>query len=146
MILLPSSATSFHQRQPKRRPVAKTRHHSFQSLSDTKSRSTRKVMIKLLGASALALTLSMPAAHAAHRYRHVSRMSAHLADRHRGYGARHLAWDRTGWRHRAAARRNGMRDAPFGDAYADAGRRDDARYESRPSEIHSTELHAGGVG
>jgi hypothetical protein len=103
-------------------------------------------MIKLLGASALALTLSMPAAHAAHRYRHVSRMSAHLADRHRGYGVRHLAWDRTGWRHRAAARRNGMRDAPFGDAYANAGRRDDARYESRPSEIHSTELHAGGVG
>jgi hypothetical protein len=99
-------------------------------------------MIKLLGASALALTLSTPAAHAAHHYRHVTRM----AYRHHGDGVRHLAWDRTGWRRRAASRRYGMRDASFGEAHAEAGWRDDARYESRPTEVHATELHAGGVG
>jgi hypothetical protein len=99
-------------------------------------------MIKLLGASALALTLSMPAAHAAHRHRHVTRM----ASRHHGYGVRHLAWDRTGWRRGAASRRYRMRDASFGDAYAEAGWRDDARYESRPTGFHPTGLHAGGAG
>ena len=93
-------------------------------------------MIKLLGASALALTLSMPAAHAAHRYRHVTRVAYH-----HGYGVRHLAWHSRGWRHDAAARRYPTHDAAFGENYAEAGWRDDSRHESHP-----TELHAGGLG
>src|SRR5689334_9298510 len=91
-------------------------------------------MIKLVGASALALTISMPAAHAAHRHHgnfgHVVRTSY----RHHAYGVRHLAW-----RHGVASRYS-ARDDRFGNSYAEAGWRDEARY------ARTTELRPGGAG
>jgi len=93
-----------------------------------------KVMIKLLCASALALTLSMPAAHAAHRHGYF-----HTAYRHHAHGARHLAWRRAGW-HRDVASRYDARDDRFGNSYAAADWHDAARSESRPSAFHSAGL------
>jgi hypothetical protein len=93
-------------------------------------------MIKLLGASALALALSMPAAQAAHRHGHSIRM----AYRHDGHSVHHLAWRRTRSRHDVAYR-YGMRDRSFGGSYAEGGWRDDEGYATRP-----TGFYSGGLG
>jgi len=94
------------------------------------------VMIKLLGASALALTLSMPAAHAAHRHGRV----VHTAYRHYGHSVRHLAWRHTEGRRTVAVNQYVARDDRFGGAHAEAGWRDVARYETRPAAFHSAGL------
>ncbi|HEY1542308.1 MAG TPA: hypothetical protein VGG01_07860 [Xanthobacteraceae bacterium] len=92
-------------------------------------------MIKLLGATALALTFSMPAAYAAHRHGHAVRVSYH---RH-GHGYRHLARHRSAWRHQAVYRYDAQ-NASFGESYAAADWRDREHYESRSVAFHSRGL------
>jgi hypothetical protein len=93
------------------------------------------VMTKLLGASALALTLSIPAAHAAHRHGYVARVTG----RHHDQAPRQLASRRAGWRHRAMATRYGVRGGSFGESHAEATLGDEARDAGRPT-------HAAGLG
>jgi hypothetical protein len=86
-------------------------------------------VIKLLGASALAITLSMSAAQAHHRHFHAT----HMAYSHHASGYRHLA-SRRGWR-RYATPDNGI-----GSNYAEAGWNHDEGYARRPTSYAHTGL------
>jgi hypothetical protein len=96
-------------------------------------------MLKLLGATALALTFSMPAAHAAHRHRHVARVSYH----HYGHGYRHFARHRSASRHHAVYRYDAQ-NTSFSNTYAAADWRDREHYESHES--HAVAFHSRGLG